>query len=291
MGSTESVLMPWVRVSYLFPDTIAAPRNTEPVMLFRCVLLSLLLSAHSVASAIANIESQRPGPPPEGWSGHLELTASGKSGDVEEDRYGVGGRLGYRVDRNIVFGMLSAAEARSQGVKTADESFAHLRWMHQRSERIALEGFVQFQENAFASLLSRYLAGAGTRIQLMSSPDRYEVYTGLGVFREWEHTDLGTFRERERRWRFNSYWTYKHQLNEQVSWFGTLYFQPDLSDQSDYRMLFDTGLRVRLTGSLHLRLSYNLRHDSDPPRNLLATPVIDRQKTNSQYLTAFLYEF
>jgi putative salt-induced outer membrane protein YdiY len=257
----------------------------------RVVLFVLLLSLHSLAFAIANIENQRPGPPPEGWSGHLELTASGKSGDVEEDRYGVAGRLGYRIDRNVVFGMLSAAEARSQGVKTADESFAHFRWMHQRTERVAGETFVQFQENAFASLLSRYLAGAGARLQLVSVPDRYELYTGIGAFHEWEHTDLGTFRERERRWRLNNYWAYKHQLNEGVSWFATAYFQPDMDNGDDYRMLFDTGLRVRLTGSLHLRLSYNLRHDSDPPRNLLASPVIDRAKTNSQYLTSFRYEF
>ena len=49
---------------------------------------TLLISIHFSAQAISNIERERPAPPPEGWSGQLELSANGKSGNVEEDRYG-----------------------------------------------------------------------------------------------------------------------------------------------------------------------------------------------------------
>ncbi|MFN3714179.1 MAG: YdiY family protein [Alcanivoracaceae bacterium] len=260
-------------------------------MLFRIAAIFLLSLMSVSVYAISNIETQRPGPPPEGWSGNVEFSASGKSGDVEEDRYAIGGRLGFRADKNTIFGVLQAAESRSQGVKTADEAFAHLRAIHQYSERLAGEGFVQFQENEFANLLSRYLAGAGGRFQLLYTEDSYSVYMGLGVFHEWERTDLGTFTDRQKTWRLNNYWSYQHQLNEQVNWYGTLYLQPDMDNVDDYRALLDTGFVVRLTGSLRMRVSYNLRHDSEPPQNLLATPVIDREKTNSQYVTAFMYEF
>ncbi|MEE4250283.1 MAG: DUF481 domain-containing protein [Alcanivoracaceae bacterium] len=260
-------------------------------MLFRITVLLFLLLCHSSAQAISNIESQRPGPPPEGWSGNIELSASGKSGDVDEDRYAAGGRLGFRAGNNTVFGVLQAAQTRSQGVKTADESFAHLRGIHQYSDHLAGEAFLQYQSNEFASLLSRYLAGAGGRIELFSRPDSYSVYMGLGAFHEWERTDLGTFTERQKTWRLNNYWSYQHQLNEQVNWYGTLYLQPDMEDFDDYRTLVDTGFVVRLTGSLRMKVSYNLRHDSEPPRNLLAVPVVDREKSNSQYITSFMYEF
>ena len=260
-------------------------------MSFRITAVFFFLLWQSSAQAISNIESQRPGPPPEGWSGNIEFSASGKSGDVDEDRYAAGGRLGFRAGNNTVFGVLQAAETRSEGVKTADESFAHLRGIHQYSDWFAGEAFVQFQENEFASLLSRYLAGGGGRFKLFSEQDSYSVYMGLGVFHEWEHTDLGTFTDRQKTWRLNNYWSYQHQLNEQVNWYGTLYLQPDIDNFDDYRTLLDTGFVVRLTGSLRMRVSYNLRHDSAPPRNLLAVPVIDREKTNSQYITAFMYEF
>lgn len=260
-------------------------------MFFRISVFSSLLLFYSSAQAISNIESQRPGPPPEGWSGNLEFTASGKSGDVEEDRYSIAGRLGFKAEKNTVFAVLQSAQTRSLGNTTADDAFAHLRMIHQYNDRVAGEAFTQFQEDEFASLLSRYLVGAGGRIELFSKDDSYSVYMGLGAFHEWERTDLGTFTERHKAWRLNNYWSYQQKLNEQVNWYGTLYFQPDVDDFDDYRALLDSGFIVRLTGSLRMKVSYNLRHDSLPPKNLLATPVIDRAKTNGQYVTSFLYEF
>lgn len=260
-------------------------------MLYRVFAVALIIFWQSSAYAISNIESQRPGPPPEGWSGNLEFSASGKSGDVDEDRYGLGGRLTFQRQRNTVFGVLSAAEAKTQGVKSADESFAHLRWIHQLTEPVAAESFVQFQQNEFSNLQARYLAGGGGRFRVLSREDAYTLYLGLGAFHEWEEIDLGTFTDKHRLWRVNQYISYQHKLNEQVNWFATAYFQPAFGDADNYRALLDTGLLVRLNGHLSLRLAYNLRHNSEPPQNLLATPVIDREKTNSQYTTSLRYEF
>ncbi len=260
------------------------------MLLPRITLCSAVLFSAN-AFAISNIESQRPGPPPEGWSGQLELTASGKSGNVEEDRFALGGRLAYKADANTVFAIVEASEAESLGTKTADDAFVHTRWMHEQTDRLTLESFLQWQENAFANLVSRYLVGAGARLELLQEPDVYELALGIGGFREWEETDLGTFNRSTKTWRINNYWSYRQQLNDQVNWYATAYYQPSVDDFDNYRVLFDTGLTVRLTGSLQLRVSYNLNHNSHPPRNLAADPVIDRAQTNTQYSTTFLYEF
>lgn len=257
----------------------------------RLATLILLLLTHASAQAISNIESQRPGPPPEGWSGHLEFSASGQSGNVEEDRYGLGGKLVFKAEENTVFAIIEGADSRSQGIKTTDEAFAHTRFIRELNETVSLEAFGQWQENAFANLLSRYLLGTGGRFELLSKPDAYSFSLGLGAFHEWERTDLGTYTEEDETWRLNTYWSYQHQLNEQVNWFNTVYLQPSLDDSDDYRVLFDTGLTVRLTGALQLRVSYNLSHNSQPPRNLAADPAIDRAETNTSYATTFLYEF
>lgn len=260
-------------------------------MLLPRIVLCTALLASANAFAISNIESQRPGPPPEGWSGQLEFTASGKSGNVEENRYALGGRLAHKTGDNLVFAIVEAAEAKSLGTKTADDAFVHTRWMHEQTERVTLEGFLQWQENAFANLVSRYLVGGGVRLQLLEEPEVYELAVGIGAFREWEETDLGTFNRSTDTWRINNYWSYRQSLNDQVNWYATAYYQPSAEDFDDYRVLFDTGLTVRLTGSLQLRVSYNLNHNSHPPRNLDATPPIDRAETNTQYSTTFLYEF
>lgn len=253
--------------------------------------LLILLLTHSAAQAISNIESQRPGPPPEGWSGHLEFSASGQSGNVDENRYGLGGRLVYKTGENKVFAIVEGAEARTQGIKTTDERFAHTRWMQEQTDITSIEAFVQFQENAFASLLSRYLTGGGGRFELLSKPESYSFSLGLGAFHEWEKTDLRTYTERGKTWRLNTYWAYQHQLNEQVNWSNTVYLQPSLEDVDNYRVLFEAGLTVQLIGALQLQVSYNVNYNSHPPRNLEADPVVDRASTNTQYSTTFLYEF
>jgi len=155
-------------------------------MFLRFLSFIVVVFFASSVHAISNIESQRPGPPPEGWSGNIELSASGKSGDVDEDRYSAGGRLTFKADNNLVFGMLNGQQTSSRNIKTADEFFAHARWVHQYSPRVAVEGFVQFQENEFANLLSRYLAGGGGRFELFEKPDSYSFSLGLGAFHEWE---------------------------------------------------------------------------------------------------------
>lgn len=257
----------------------------------RLLVASILLINSATALAISNIESQRPNPPDEGWSGQLELVANGKSGNVNEDRYGVGGRLTWKNLDNTYFALFSKSRSETLNIKTADQSFAHLRWIGQQSESVAVETFLQWQEDEFNNLLSRYLVGAGGRFDVLQKPDFYSLKLGIGAFREWEKTDLGTFTEHESVWRLNAYWSYKHQLNSQLNWYNTAYIQPNLESLDDYRILFEAGLGVRLTDALQLKLFYQLRHNSQPPQNLAVSPVIDLHQTNTEYSTAFVYEF
>lgn len=257
----------------------------------RLFVTGVLLINSATALAISNIESQRPTPPDEGWSAQLELTADGKNGNVDEDRYGAGGRLTWKNLDNTYFALFSKSRSETLNIKTADQTFAHIRWIGQHAESTAMEAFLQWQEDEFNNLLSRYLAGAGGRFDVLNSPEVYSLTLGIGTFREWEKTDLGTFIENESAWRLNAYWSYKHQINSQVNWYNTAYIQPNLDNFDDYRILFETGLGVRLTDALQIKLLYRLRHNSHPPQNLLASPVIDLHRTNTEYSTAFVYEF
>jgi len=257
----------------------------------KLLVTGVLLVNSATAFAISNIESQRPNPPDEGWSGQLELVANGKNGNVDEDRYGAGGRLTWKDLDNTYFALFSKSRSETLNIKTADQTFAHIRWIGQHSEPVALETFLQWQEDEFNNLLSRYLAGSGGRFDVLQRPDVYSFTLGIGAFREWEKTDLGTFTEDESVWRLNAYWSYKHQLNSQVNWYNTAYVQPNLDSFDDYRILFESGLGIRLTDTLQLKLFYQLRHNSQPPQNLAASPAIDLHRTNTEYSTAFVYEF
>jgi hypothetical protein len=51
---------------------------------------------------------------------------------------------------------------------------------------------------------------------------------------------------------------------------STTYFQPALSGLGDYRALEDFQLSTRITDELALRVTLDMRYDSDPPDGLTA---------------------
>lgn len=261
-------------------------RQLSPLFAGTCVAITSLS-----ASAITNIENERPGPPDEGWSGQLELGLSGKSGNQDQEEYTGAGKVTWHKGDNTAFVLAERAYGKTRGLTDTDETFLHMRGIRELEENFAAEAFVQWQQNAFDNLTSRSLAGGGGRYDLVNKPEVVTLSLGLGAFREREELDLGTFNQVSWAWRANSYAAYRHQLNSQVRLLGTLYYQPNLSDTDDFRVLTEFGVSVAINGSLSLNLSYSLSHNSDPAVNLEATPPIDKAETNTGYVTSLVYSF
>lgn len=253
--------------------------------------LSAVLWTSVPAFSITNIENARPGPPPEGWSGNLELGFSGKSGNQKEANYHTAGKITWRSGQNTAFAIAERAYGKTSGVKDTDETFTHIRWVHAYTPTLAGEAFVQWQQNAFNNLESRSLVGAGGRFHLVNQPDVLSLSLGLGAFREKEELDLGIYEEVNWAWRANTYLAYRHQINEQLRLVNTLYYQPNADDFADYRVLFDVGFLVAISERLSIALNYSLNHNSEPAVNLEADPPINKHKTNSQYSTSITYSF
>lgn len=243
------------------------------------------------AYAIANIEDQRPGPPVEGFSGSVELSLAGKTGDKQEKDYAAATKLNFRRGNDIGLVIASAEYGSTRDVKDTDEAFAHVRWVHLVTERFASEAFVQWEEDEFANLSSRVLTGGGGRYIVASEAEVYSLALGLGAFREFETLDLQTFDQQTVVWRINGYYSYTHNLNDRTTLASTTYVQPSADDFSDLRALFTFNLTVNMTKKLALRFTYHAKHDSQPAQNLAAVPPIDNSKTNSEYLTSLVYRF
>ncbi|GGY76963.1 hypothetical protein GCM10011613_21840 [Cellvibrio zantedeschiae] len=252
---------------------------------------SILLSAALPAWAISNIENERPNLPEEGLSGAIKIGLNGKTGNQEEQSHAGGAKIIYRWDDEIFMALVDREYGTKHDIKTTDNSFLHARWIHLLNEKWAAEGFGQWEEDEFDNLTSRVLAGGGARYLVAQQKDVYSFALGLGAFHEVEKQNLISYEETNRLWRINSYYTYKYQLNNQVTLVNTTYAQPSTDDFSDFRVLFDLGLNVKLTNSLQLKLNYQLTYDSDPAKNLLVSPPIDNYKTNTQYQTALSYNF
>lgn len=255
---------------------------------YRIVLTALfVLLTPAIATAITNIENERLKEPEEGLTGQMEFAAKGASGNTDKEEYGLGGKLLFKQHNDLLLLIGSKDFGKNDDVKNVDKSFLHARWVHRISPALASEIFSQYQDNEFTRLESRVLTGAGARFTLIKIPEQQLFSTGLGAFYVTERLDLTSGTDQEHYWRFNSYAAYKSKINEQVSLLATAYYQPRIGDFSDYNILMDASLLVKMNNRLKLRLAYGLRHDSEPPQDT----DLDIDETDTEYNISLVYQF
>lgn len=260
-------------------------------MLKKALLAIMGYCLCSTGFAIPNIESVRPGMPDEGLSGNIKLGIDGKTGNNREESLEGALYTTYRQSDNIFLGIAEREYGTTRKVRDTNSSFLHTRWIHLITPTFASEAFIQWEEDEFSNLESRLLGGGNGRFILADEKDRLSLAVGLGAFREKEIIDLGTFTETNLDWRLNSYINYSQRLNDQVTLASTAYYQPMFDDTSDYRVLLNLGLAIKLTDHLDFHVSYKVDHDSKPVKNLAADPPIDNYKTNTEYSTGLIYNF
>ncbi len=249
------------------------------------ILLSCLWGALE-AQAIVNIENMRTIKPVEGWSGQAELSFGGSSGNTDKTSGTTGARLQWVKKAITNFAILRYAYGESAGKRDTNTSFFHARHIHQRTSWRADEYYLQGETNEFSRLSFRGLIGLGQRFTLSEVPKRHAVYFNLGAFYVVEKlddqfgvTDDGTTRF----WRLSTALSYKLQMNEQVHFLSTTYYQPRFDRGTDYRILEEATLAVKMSERFLLKLSLDIVHDSKPPQSV--------QKTDVVYSTGLEYYF
>lgn len=239
------------------------------------------------AQAIVNVESMHLKEPPEGFSGQLALGADGKSGNSENFTASLGSQLQWRQGQITNLLNLSAEYGESFGEENANNSFFHLRRIHELSQTLAWEAFGQVEQDKFARLNYRGLVGGGVRFKLSKviAKDR-AIFLGLGVFYAKEElSDRGDLADSGTTTlvRGNFYLVLKKQLTNAVFASSTTYLQPNVEDERDFRALEDAQLGVKLSDKLTLSLKLQGKHDNRPP--------IAVEKTDISYSTGLLYQF
>lgn len=255
-------------------------------MIVRCLLTALFLGWTGAAHAIVNIESLRVGEPTRGYSGSLDVSVSGQSGNTDKFGADAGGRLQWHGGAVTNFAILRYAYAQTSGVEDTNKLFFHARHIHRITEKTAYEGFVQAERNKFTRLSFRGLIGGGLRFTLVKRPGVKSLHLGLGGFytRETLESAAGvTDNGSQNYWRINTYVNYLHHLNDQVSILTTTYYQPAVDDFGDFRLLEEATLRVKMNHSLSLDVSLNVAHDSKPPQKV--------KRTDTIYSTGIEYSF
>jgi len=249
-------------------------------------LIPLLFLWAQNAHAIINVEDMSVSEPGNGISGRADASASGNSGNSDKLGVQAGVFLQLRHDMHTSIGMASYAYGKSQGRTYINRGFLHARHRVRFSGVLSVEGFLQAEKDDFARLSFRGLAGGGLRWRIVYNPGRQAVYLGLGAMFERERlkSQSGTTDDlASDKVRGSAYLVFKHRLNEHARILSTTYFQPDMLNAADFRLLEDATLSVKLTESMDLKLSLEIRHDSRPPQQV--------KRTDLTYASGIEYRF
>jgi len=250
---------------------------------FPLVLVGLLTPF--TANATVNVEEIRLSPGENGFSGELDIGGSVKTGNVEYFDASVGVGAAYRSGANTAFVIADRSYAAKRSGSDLDtgsiglllqedarydnEASVHIRYNREFNEKFAGEVFGQLEFDEFLRIDLRRLAGVGGRFGLVQS-DTTSVHAGIGYMLEEENYDPEEVIESDLQQlahRATSYFTLVHANEAETTEVNfTAYFQPRLTDFTDYRFITDAEVEFALTERIALELGLTVRMDSDPPQ-------------------------
>ncbi len=238
--------------------------------LFIATLLLLILITEGTALATVNIETIRREKEVEGFSNSLSLKLGYIKGNTNIRNAETRLRSDYLSGKRHFFLAASHKRGEKDEERYLDKGFAHLRLINELSERLSGEIFLQKEYNEFTFLKDRELAGAGLRVALVQGEEKEDqnssasIYLGIGVIWEQEVLDLSPDEETEI-YRSTNYISCRLKVNDTTTMAATSYYQPDMDDSSDYRVLFDGTLAFKITKRLSFTFDVNYRFDNEPP--------------------------
>lgn len=228
-------------------------------------ILIFISSAH----AFINVESVRQ-IQGKGFIGRSALQTSGQQGNTDKFTSAFTTIGAYRLDHNEWLYSGNYKYGTSAKVKDTNLGIAHLRHTWNYQKPLAYEMFAQSEFNEFKDLNSRHFLGGNFRFRLKQT-ETYFIYSGVGTFYEWE--DFGDNTKDRNHFRGNIYLSYVQNLKKNISAFGTLYYQPLLSNTGNHRLRFQSGVDIKLTNILSVGISFNVNHDTGVPKGVKYTDI------------------
>jgi hypothetical protein len=206
-----------------------------------------------------------------GFHVSADLSANGQRGNsriLTVNSSGMTGLLTGRHWPRVIFG---ARYLSTRETALLDSRFVQLRYSYILDPRLRTFHFVQLQRTETLRLRSRWLLGSGIRRTLFEA-EHGSFDLGTGLMGEWEELQPDAVGPEEstslRALRMANLAVFSRDFASGARILNILYFQPDVSDFGDLRLLNDLGLFVPLTEHVRLTASVEWRRDTRPPGEL-----------------------
>lgn len=237
-------------------------------MLKKAIIAFLLLHIFCVDAQIINVENLRRVTDTVGWSGNIRLNLHliRNTNTI----FGIGNRIHvqYKTPKHLWLFVNNLDFRELNSEKYVSRNSQHLRHNYRFNSKIALETFLQSQEDEIADIRFRGLIGTGLRFKL-SKKEQYKLYFGSLIMFENEKViedeDLEITRND---WRSSSYFSMNLRPKKHISVVSTTYFQPRLDKFSDFRIASETTVAFKIVKSLSFTATFMYEYDEFPVSNV-----------------------
>lgn len=191
------------------------------------------------------------------------MGASAASGNTDSTAFSVNGDIVRQTDINKTNGYLQGVYGRSEanGVteRTSDQIRAGGKHDHDLNDRTFGFGSLDLERNGLIDLELRSVVAGGLGYHLVKREGHtFDVSTGPAYNRERYTTNTREFME----WLFAE--ESIHALSPTVSFRQRLAYYPNLKDTGEFRVVFDTGLVLKVTSRWSATITLNDRYQSNP---------------------------
>lgn len=219
-----------------------------------------------------NTESMRNESLIDGIQNKITVNFTLEKADVEVVEFETKYRMDYAINQNLVsFFIVNYKNGYQKNNNITNQivnkGFTHLRLTQKLIPKIYGELFLQIGFNDFLSIKERKLSGVGIRIKGKEKFKSLKSFLGSGLMNEiekydnYENSIFYLIRS-------TNYLTLDFQILENIIFTNTAYYQVDISNINDYRILYNSGLNIKLIKNLHFSMTINYRYDSEPHKNI-----------------------
>lgn len=238
----------------------------ETMRHFTIFLLAFLPSL--LCAQIVNIEEQRITGTSDSvhWYGSLRFGANLVKVQEQILQLNATAQVEYKKNKSLLLLLMDGRFLRAGGKDFNNAGFSHLRYNHKLTDPLSTEVFAQAQFNKLLYIELRALGGGGLRYRIYKGDaGKNRVYFGTAYL--YEHNEFTDFTD-DRNWhRLSNYLSFTFRPWEGVKLVGTTYFQPQLTDWSNYRFATECRLDTPLGKKLSFFTDFSLQTDKALPRD------------------------
>lgn len=225
------------------------------------ILIPLFICS-GLSAQIVNIETQRIHSDTTGLDGTLEAGFTVNQNNSLLLSATTTAHTQYKTKKDLYMIVGNWRFTNAGNSRFVNDGMIHFRYNHKFTNWLRLEAFTQIQYNELLNLRLRYLVGMGPRFKFLNR-NWAHFYTGTLYMFEYENHSISDTLEYNNR--LSAYLSWTINPNGNFSFIATTYYQPKLTDWSDYRLSGNYMLRFKAFKRLSFKIEFNFLYDSTPP--------------------------